>query len=178
MMRFPYLLVTFVNAWAISRWNVAVALHKPNGILLHCNNPSWHAKPVFSRSCFLSGTCQTAEPKSNVVKNFAAPQLGEALIVTGNRICVFYRHCVQVAENTTKHELSPFFLAMTTPQAHGTSTARSSRTPLTSRFLSCTLLTYVGSFSSPLPYEEPSPLLYQSRVLQHCSNLCRPFALK
>ena len=74
-MRFPYFLVTLVSAWAISRWNVAVALHSPNGILIHWNNPSSHAKPVFSRSCFRSGICQNAEPKSNVVRNFASPSL-------------------------------------------------------------------------------------------------------
>ena len=53
-MRFPYFFVTLLSAWAITRWNVAVALHNPNGILFHWNNPSSHAKPVFSRSCFLS----------------------------------------------------------------------------------------------------------------------------
>ena len=47
MIRFPYFFVTLVSAWAISRWNnVAVALHNPNGILFHWNNPSSHAKPV------------------------------------------------------------------------------------------------------------------------------------
>ena len=47
------------------------------------------------------------------------PQLGEALIDAGNRVCVLYSHCVQVTEITTKPELPPSFLAMTTPQAHG-----------------------------------------------------------
>ena len=74
-MRFPYFLVTLVSAWVMSRWNGAVALHNPNDILFHWNSPSSHAKPVFSRSCFLSGTCRNAEPKSNVVKNFASPSL-------------------------------------------------------------------------------------------------------
>ena len=46
------------------------------------------------------------------------PQLGEALIDAGNRVCNLYRHCVQVTEITTKPELPPIFLAMTTPQTH------------------------------------------------------------
>ena len=47
------------------------------------------------------------------------PQLGKVLINAGNRVCVFYRHRVQVAEITAKPDLPPFFLAITTPQAHG-----------------------------------------------------------
>ena len=74
-MRLPYFLVTFVSAWFINHWNVAVALHSANGIIFHWYSPSSHAKPVFSRSCFLRGTCQNAEPKFNVVKNFASPNL-------------------------------------------------------------------------------------------------------
>ena len=168
-MRFPYFFVTLVSAWAISCWNVAVALHSPNGVLFHWNSPSSHAKPVFSLTGFLSGTCQNAEPKSEVVKNFASPSL-ERLSSCGESVCVFYRHCVQVKEITTKPDLPPFFLAITTPQAHGT--------PLTSRSLSYTPPTYVASFSSPLPYEVPRHLLSQSPVLQNYSNLCRPYVSK
>ena len=47
------------------------------------------------------------------------PQLGKAIIDAGNRVCVLYRHCIQVTGVSTKPELPPFFLAMTTPQAHG-----------------------------------------------------------
>ena len=159
-MRFPYFFVTLVSAWAISRWNVAVALHNPNGILFHWNNPSSHAKPVFSRSCFRSGTCQNAEPKSNVVKNFASPSL--------DRRRVLYSHCVQITEITTKPELPPFFLAMTTPQAHGDFDG-----PIMSYSINISI-----SFFSPLPYEVPSPLVSQSRVLQNYSNLCRPYVSK
>ena len=108
MMRFPYFLVTLVSAWAISRWNVAVALHNPNGIPFHWNNPSSHAKPVFSRSCFLSGTCQNAEPKSNVVKNFASPSLDRLSSMRGIGYAFLYSHCVQITQITTKSELSPF----------------------------------------------------------------------
>ena len=117
-MRFPYFFVLLVSAWAISRWNVVVALHNPNGILFHWNNPSSHAKPVFSRSCFRSGTCQNAEPKSNVVKNFASPSLDRLSSMRESGMRPF-SHCVQITEITTKPELPPFFLAMTTPQAHG-----------------------------------------------------------
>ena len=119
-MRFPYFFVTLVSAWAIIRWKVAGALHNPNGILFHWHNPSSHAKPVFSRSCFRSGTCQNAEPKSNVMKNFASPSFDRLSSMRRIGYASFIvTDCVQITEITTKPELPPLFLAMTTPQAHG-----------------------------------------------------------
>ena len=51
----------------------AVALQKPKGILFYWYKPNSHANPVFSLSFFRRGTCQKAEPKSNVVKDLASP---------------------------------------------------------------------------------------------------------
>ena len=106
------------------------------------------------------------------------PQLRKALIDAGNRVCVLYCHCVQVTEITTKPELPPFFLAITTPQAHRDfdGSIMSYSINISISFLNASDL--CGSFSSPLPYEAPSPLLSQSRVLQSCSNLCRPYDSK
>ena len=135
----------------------------PNGILFHWNNPSSHAKPVFSRSCFLSGTCQNAEPKSNVVKNFAIPSLERLSSMRGIGYANLYRHCVQITEIITKPELPPFFLAMTTPQAHGVFEGS-----IMSYFINISISFLHASdlFPSCTPCEVSSPLLSQSRVLQ------------
>ena len=93
-------------------------MHKPKGILFHWYNPNSHANPVISRSFFRRGTCQKAEPKSNVVKNLASPSR-EALVYSRCRVCISYRYRVQVAKVATKSKLPTFFFAITTPQAHG-----------------------------------------------------------
>ena len=51
---------------AISHRKVAVALHKPKGILFHWYNLNSHANHVFSLSFFRRGTCLKAEPKNEV----------------------------------------------------------------------------------------------------------------
>ena len=95
-----------------------VALHNPHGIFFHWNNPSSHAKPV---SPDLPPDWHLAERRAQIQRReeFCVSQLGKALIDAGNRVCVLYRQCIQVTGISTKPELPPFFLAMTTPQAHG-----------------------------------------------------------
>ena len=43
----------------------------------------------------------------------------EALVYSRYRVRIFYRYRVQVAKVATKPKLSPFFFAITNPQAHG-----------------------------------------------------------
>ena len=52
-------------------------------------------------------------------KEFRVSHYGEALIDVGNRVCVVHRYRVQLTEISIKPNLPPFFLIMTTPQAHG-----------------------------------------------------------
>ena len=85
-------------------------LHCTNrrGILFHWYNPNSHAKPVFSLSFCRKGTCQKAEPKSNVVKNFASPSLERLSSIHGIGLRIFYCYRVQVTKVATKSKLPPF----------------------------------------------------------------------
>ena len=51
--------------------------------------PNSHANSVFSLSFFRKGTCQKAEPKSNVVKNLASPSLERLSSIRGIRYASF-----------------------------------------------------------------------------------------
>ena len=81
--KIPVLLCHSGQSLSHQSLKVAVALHKPKGILFHWYSPNSHANPVFSLSFFRRGTCQKAEPKSNVVKNLASPSLERLSSIRG-----------------------------------------------------------------------------------------------
>ena len=80
----PYFFVMLVKAWAISHSNVAVAFHKPKGILFIWFRPNSHAKLIFYLCFFHRGICQMAEPRSSVVKNLASPNFEGLSSICGN----------------------------------------------------------------------------------------------
>ncbi len=57
--------ISFMMMFMI-RWKDAVALHRPNGILVYLV-----AKTVFGLSLYFITICQKVEPKSRVMKNLA-----------------------------------------------------------------------------------------------------------
>ena len=71
------------------------------------NNPNSHANPVFSLSFFRRGTCQKAEPKSNVVKNLASPSLDRLSSISRYRVRIFYRYRVSSNESRNKISAAP-----------------------------------------------------------------------
>ena len=138
---------------------MAVALQNPKGILFHWYNPNSHKNPVFSLSFFRSGTCQKAEPKSNVGFKLGITKLREALVYSRNWVRIFYCHRIQVAKVATKPKLPPFFFA-------------TFRSPLGK------LPTYVASFVLRLLCGERRLPQVRFRVRRSYSNRYLPYVLK
>src|SRR6266540_5588346 len=65
----------FLNTWFISRWKVAGALQRPNGILFHSNSPQGVMKAVTSFDFGSISTCQYPLAKSSEVNHPAPPKL-------------------------------------------------------------------------------------------------------
>ncbi|KRX51499.1 hypothetical protein T09_8887 [Trichinella sp. T9] len=58
-----------LNAFSISRWKVAGALHRPNDMTLNWKRPIGVEKAVFSRSGSATSTCQYPEARSSVLNH-------------------------------------------------------------------------------------------------------------
>ncbi|KRZ81905.1 hypothetical protein T08_5605 [Trichinella sp. T8] len=69
LFRAPPLNVNPLNVFAISRWKVAGALHRPNGMTLNWKRPIGVEKAVFSRSGSATSTSQYPEARSSVLNH-------------------------------------------------------------------------------------------------------------
>ena len=110
------LLLVLVN----NLWNGAVALHRPNGILSHWNNPSSQANPVFSPSCFLSGTYQKADARSR--EKLCIPQFWKTLVYSRDGIGILNRDGAQISKVIWESQLITFLFGhhySTSPQWFG-----------------------------------------------------------
>ena len=70
---------------------------------------TYHAKPVLSLSCFLSGTCQKADPISRVVKNFASLKFERLSSIKGMGILFFTVTDFRYWKSQQNLSWSPFF---------------------------------------------------------------------
>ena len=75
---------------SIILWNVAGALHSPNGITLNCHSPAGEIKAVFSLSSSRNGICQYPHFRSNVEKCFAPSRAASKSSMRGRGYTSFF----------------------------------------------------------------------------------------
>src|SRR6266545_8389385 len=73
-----------LNILFISLWNVAGALHNPKGITRNWYYPFLVLNAIFSRSLFLTKTCQYAEAKSRLVNHLLSQNLLHVSLMLDN----------------------------------------------------------------------------------------------
>ena len=103
-----FLLLRYIRKCMGHLWNAAVALHSPKSILFNWSSPSSLAKPAFFGHVYWEHRAEI-----QLREEFCVPS-----ILAENRVRILYRYCNQLAV-VASFWVAPFFLNMTTPQAHG-----------------------------------------------------------